>query len=289
MTSPTPRRRFMPRFRLMPLTMTMLALMLVLKAQNIFMDGRALKQTLDGSAYAEDAPKEKAPADAMKDADKKTDTPETAAKNGDKKDSSKTDDASASAENSGEDDETGDVRGGALSKNAEDPKAFGQGKTSVKALDAIKAKQNAEQFSKVELDILTNLSKRREALEVREKELEIKESALLASESRINDKIIEMKNLKEEVDKVLALYNEKQEAEIRGLVKIYEAMKPLDAAAIFNEMEMPILLEVIDKMSERKVAPVLAGMNPKRARDVTQELAEMRKVRADLKNQAAGL
>ncbi|MFN7401895.1 MAG: MotE family protein, partial [Alphaproteobacteria bacterium] len=77
--------------------------------------------------------------------------------------------------------------------------------------------------------------------------------------------------------------------EIRGLVKIYEAMKPLDAAAIFNEMEMPILLEVIDKMSERKVAPVLAGMNPKRARDVTQELAEMRKVRADLKNQAAGL
>jgi flagellar motility protein MotE (MotC chaperone) len=139
------------------------------------------------------------------------------------------------------------------------------------------------------LDILTNLSKRREALEVREKELEIKESALLASESRINDKIIEMKNLKEEVDKVLALYNEKQEAEIRGLVKIYEAMKPLDAAAIFNEMEMPILLEVIDKMSERKVAPVLAGMNPKRARDVTQELAEMRKVRADLKNQAAGL
>ena len=88
---------------------------------------------------------------------------------------------------------------------------------------------------------------------------------------------------------MLALYNEKQDTEIRGLVKIYEAMKPLDAAAIFNEMEMPILLEVIDKMSERKVAPILAGMSPKRARDVTQELAELRKVRADLKNQAAGM
>jgi flagellar motility protein MotE (MotC chaperone) len=270
MTSPTPRRRFVPRFRLMPLTMTMLALMLVLKAQNIFMDGRTLKQTLDGSAYAEDAPKEQGSAAETEDADKKANAPDA-------------------AEDSGEEEESKEARGGALGKNSENEKALGQGKTSVKALDAIKAKQNAEQFSKVELDILTNLSKRREALEVREKELEIKESALLASESRINDKIIEMKNLKEEVDKVLALYNEKQEAEIRGLVKIYEAMKPLDAAAIFNEMEMPILLEVIDKMSERKVAPVLAGMNPKRARDVTQELAEMRKVRADLKNQAAGL
>jgi flagellar motility protein MotE (MotC chaperone) len=76
---------------------------------------------------------------------------------------------------------------------------------------------------------------------------------------------------------VLAQYNEKQDSQIKSLVKIYESMKPEEAAAIFNEMEMPILLDVIGKMSERKVALVLAGMNPKRARDVTQELADKRK------------
>jgi flagellar motility protein MotE (MotC chaperone) len=287
MTDPKPRRRLVPRFRIMPLTMTMLALMLVLKAQNIFMDGRALRQTLDGSAYAEDAPKEET---ASEEADKKEAAPEAATKEVDKKEAApETEDDAAAKEDSVEEEDLGEVRGGALSKNSQNEKTLGQGKTSIKKIEKIKAKQNEDQFSKTEVDILTNLSKRREALEVREKELEIKETALMASENRINDKIIEMKNLKEEVDKVLALYNEKQETEIRGLVKIYEAMKPLDAAAIFNEMEMPILLEVIDKMSERKVAPVLAGMSPKRARDVTQELAEMRKVRADLKNQAAGL
>ncbi len=46
---------------------------------------------------------------------------------------------------------------------------------------------------------------------------------------------------------LLAQYNDKEDSKIRSLVKIYENMKAKDAARIFNEMEMPILLEVIDK------------------------------------------
>jgi flagellar motility protein MotE (MotC chaperone) len=64
------------------------------------------------------------------------------------------------------------------------------------------------------------------------------------------------------------------------LVKIYENMKPSDAATIFNQLQMPILLSVIGSMSERKVAPVLASMDPKRAKEVTEELAELRKTKA---------
>ena len=75
--------------------------------------------------------------------------------------------------------------------------------------------------------------------------------------------------------------------QIKSLVKIYEGMKPDEAAAIFNELDMPILLDVIGKMSERKVALVLANMNPKRARDVTQELADKRK-KIDMNAAASG-
>jgi flagellar motility protein MotE (MotC chaperone) len=265
MSSSRRRKSFAPRFRLMPLTITMLALVLVLKLQDLVVGGTTLRETLgSGTAYAEEE-----------------------AETGKETSTETTDETSEEAK----DEEGGKQvkRGGKLANQGEEEKALGQGKTTVKELEKIKAKQNAEQFSKVEIDILTNLSKRREELDQREKELDLKEASLTAAETKVSDKIREMKNLKEEVDKVLALYNEKQDTEIRGLVKIYEAMKPLDAAAIFNEMEMPILLEVIDKMSERKVAPILAGMNPKRARDVTQDLAELRKVRADIKNQAAGM
>jgi flagellar motility protein MotE (MotC chaperone) len=39
-------------------------------------------------------------------------------------------------------------------------------------------------------------------------------------------------------------------------------------------------------MSERKVAPVLAGMAPERAREVTEELAVLRKLRAEKRRMA---
>jgi flagellar motility protein MotE (MotC chaperone) len=61
-----------------------------------------------------------------------------------------------------------------------------------------------------------------------------------------------------------------------GLVKTYEAMKPREAAAIFDALDMQVLLQVLDRMQERRAAPVLAAMQPDRARLVTQMLAEMR-------------
>ena len=62
----------------------------------------------------------------------------------------------------------------------------------------------------------------------------------------------------------------------QGLVKLYEAMKPRDAATIFNDLDMPVLLQVVDRMKEAKAAPVLAAMQPDKARDLTARLAQMR-------------
>ena len=61
-----------------------------------------------------------------------------------------------------------------------------------------------------------------------------------------------------------------------ALVKVYESMKPRDAAAIFNEMDLPVLLQVVDRMKDTKAAPVLAAMQPDRARLLTSQLAAQR-------------
>jgi flagellar motility protein MotE (MotC chaperone) len=39
---------------------------------------------------------------------------------------------------------------------------------------------------------------------------------------------------------------------------------------------MPVLLQVVDRMKEAKAAPVLAAMQPDKARDLTTKLAQMR-------------
>ncbi len=53
-------------------------------------------------------------------------------------------------------------------------------------------------------------------------------------------------------------------------------MKPRDAATIFNDLSMPVLLQLLDRMKDSKAAAVMAAMNPDKARDVTAELAQMR-------------
>ena len=68
-----------------------------------------------------------------------------------------------------------------------------------------------------------------------------------------------------------AARKEREDASWQGLVKLYEAMRPRDAATIFNELEMPVLLQVVDRMKEAKAAPVLAAMQPDKARDLTAQ------------------
>lgn len=228
------------RFRLLPMTMTMLALLLVLRVNAIYFDAMSLRQTL--VANAEAASKEEAPKEG--------------------------------AEKSGHGEP--DKKEEATDKK-EEPGGSEIRPSEVKALKKL---DEQTRYNQIELDLLQNLSKRRDELDAREKELVIKEKALEATEKRIADRVDEMKKLQIDVSKLIETYNQHQESDVKSLVKIYENMKPANAAIIFDELEMPILLSVIDAMSERKVSPILAAMSPKRAKEVTEELAELRKVKA---------
>ena len=135
-----------------------------------------------------------------------------------------------------------------------------------------------KRFTPTEIQILQNLSKRREALDAQNENMQVREVALRATEQRIDGKIQQIEAMKAQVEEMLARYNTQEDAKIRSLVKIYETMKPKDAARIFDEVEMPILLLVIDRMKEKSAAPILAAMDPKKAKQLTVELAEQRRL-----------
>jgi flagellar motility protein MotE (MotC chaperone) len=148
--------------------------------------------------------------------------------------------------------------------------------------------QGKHNFTPAELEILQSLSKRRETLDKWDKELELKENLLQATEKRLNEKINELNALKEELRTLVAQYNQAEDAKIRSLVRIYENMKPKDAGRVFQEMDMPILLQIVDKMSEKKAAPILASMTPERAKELTVELAEQRRFNDEKMGSIAG-
>lgn len=129
-----------------------------------------------------------------------------------------------------------------------------------------------------EIVLLQSLSQRREELEQRAREIDDRAVLLKAAEQRIDEKIAELERLQATIEGLLVKHDEQSEAQMQSLVKIYESMKPKDAARIFEGLDMEVLLEVVERMKERKTAPILAQMNPRRAEEVTLELAQRREL-----------
>ena len=132
----------------------------------------------------------------------------------------------------------------------------------------------ASNFSETEIEVLQSLAKRRDAIEAREQRLMQREALMEAAEQEMDRKISELAKLRAEIEGLLGQQQKVQEERLRSMVKIYESMKPKEAAAIFNTMDMDILLSVLSRMSERKSAPIFAAMSPQRAQEVTIQLVE---------------
>jgi flagellar motility protein MotE (MotC chaperone) len=133
-------------------------------------------------------------------------------------------------------------------------------------------------LTQAEIELLQQLAERRRVLEAREQELEIRTGLLSAAEKRIDKKVEELKVLRETIAGLIKTFDSQQDAKLLSLVKIYENMKPKDAARIFEDMELETLLDVAERMKERKLAPIMAKMNPERAREMTVELARLREL-----------
>ena len=103
-----------------------------------------------------------------------------------------------------------------------------------------------------------------------------RELVLAATEQKLAARVGELQTLQKKLEGLDAAQKQKEDAGWQGLVKLYETMKPKDAATIFNDLQMPVLLQVLDRMKDAKAAAVMAAMNPDKARDVTAELAQMR-------------
>jgi flagellar motility protein MotE (MotC chaperone) len=139
--------------------------------------------------------------------------------------------------------------------------------------DAAKAPAPPADMSRSEMDVLQNLGARRQELEERARELDMRENLLRASEQRVDERISELKGIEKNIQALLQQRDQAQEAQLTSLVKVYENMKPGDAARIFDKLDMTILLPVAQKMKPPKIALVLAAMDSDAAKRLTVNLA----------------
>ncbi len=124
--------------------------------------------------------------------------------------------------------------------------------------------------------VLESLRARRTEIERREAAAAAREAVLSVAERRLTERIDALTEQQRRLEVSERARTEREDGAWRGLVRTYETMRPASAAAILDDMDMPVLVQIMDRMGERRAAPILGAMRPDRARQVTAELARHR-------------
>lgn len=133
--------------------------------------------------------------------------------------------------------------------------------------------QDAASAAGSEGEVLERLAERRDELDTRAAELEMRLALVEAAEKRINERTAALEVLEARINAMVDEKRALEEAQFTSLVSMYETMKPKDAAAIFDELDPSVLLRVARAINPRKMGPIMAKMSPMKARDLTSGMA----------------
>jgi flagellar motility protein MotE (MotC chaperone) len=129
-------------------------------------------------------------------------------------------------------------------------------------------------LSAAEVQVLQALGARRQALESRGEQLETQDALMLAAEQRLNERLAELRQLETTVNDLLGHLDEEQETRLAALVDVYQRMRSKDAATVFDGLNDDVLVQVASRMRQANLAEIMGRMNPNRARQLTQMLAD---------------
>ena len=113
--------------------------------------------------------------------------------------------------------------------------------------------------------IMDLLEQKDRGLQRREATVDAREADLRAAEAELNARLEEIKAVREDIQKMLVQLDEQQQERVTTLVKMMESIRDKQAAAILNETEDAVALEVLMRMNVAKAGKAMAKMDAARA------------------------
>lgn len=127
-------------------------------------------------------------------------------------------------------------------------------------------------FTQSEIMILQELAERREALDIRSREIDKKAVQLKVAEQEIDKRLKQLQEYEQKLRKLIKEYNEKERAKINALVKVYSTMKPKDAARIFDTLDLDVTVSLLKEMKPSTSSAILSQMKAEKAKAITDKI-----------------
>jgi len=129
----------------------------------------------------------------------------------------------------------------------------------------------AQQTNRLGAAIDRDLSARDAAAAQAAREMDMREAAAKAAETRIKSQLEAQQQ--QPFANQQAAPQPPAEEQFDELARIYQAMRPAEAAAVFEQLEMDVQMKVAQRMRERSTGLIMARMTPRAAAALTMALA----------------
>ncbi|MBL4749729.1 MAG: hypothetical protein JKX71_03940 [Amylibacter sp.] len=153
------------------------------------------------------------------------------------------------------------------------------------------ASENAED-AKVEMapqqcekpeELLLAIKNERDLLNVQKATLNERRASISLAEEKLKQETARLSGLKQDLEGLLMRIEQAKSDDLKRLVSIYSGMKPKEAAAIMNTLDMEVTVMVLGQMKERAAAPIFAKLNIVRSQAISKIILERSKLPGDQK------
>ncbi|SEM52296.1 Flagellar motility protein MotE, a chaperone for MotC folding [Gemmobacter aquatilis] len=117
------------------------------------------------------------------------------------------------------------------------------------------------------------LSAREARVRTQETAVEERLAALALADKVIESRLAKLREAEEKLRATLAIADGAAEGDLAQLTEVYQAMKPKDAAAVFEKMDAQFAAGFLGRMRPESAAAVLSGMAPDKAYMISVLLA----------------
>lgn len=113
--------------------------------------------------------------------------------------------------------------------------------------------------------LLVQMTQREQALRMREAALTERESMLAVATGQIEQQISALQEAEQNLRATMALADRAAEEDIDRMVRVFESMKPDEAARVFTEMDPAFAAGFLGRLAADSAAAIMAGLEPRQA------------------------
>ncbi len=121
--------------------------------------------------------------------------------------------------------------------------------------------------------LLARLRAREQDLTRREEALDLRDKTLEKLSQEIGARLQELSAAEETLRQTMAIADSAAENDLENLTKVYENMKPKDAAVLFEAMEPSFAAGFLGRMQAASAAQILSGLSPEKAYAISLTLS----------------